>query len=34
MIGTKLFVDANILIYLLNDDVEITQILEGKQLVI
>jgi len=34
MIGNKLFVDTNILIYLLNGDKEITQILEGKQLVI
>ncbi|WP_456461783.1 type II toxin-antitoxin system VapC family toxin [Reichenbachiella sp.] len=34
MIGNKLFVDTNILIYLLNGDQEITQILEGKQLVI
>ncbi|MFY0627615.1 MAG: type II toxin-antitoxin system VapC family toxin [Reichenbachiella sp.] len=34
MIGNKLFVDTNILIYLLNGDEEITQILDGKQLVI
>jgi len=34
MIGNKLFVDTNILIYLLNGDSEITQILDGKQLVI
>ncbi|WP_109830628.1 type II toxin-antitoxin system VapC family toxin [Reichenbachiella versicolor] len=34
MIGNKLFVDTNILIYLLNGDPEITQILDGKQLVI
>ncbi|MEQ8583387.1 MAG: type II toxin-antitoxin system VapC family toxin [Marinoscillum sp.] len=34
MIGNKLFVDTNILIYLLNGDQEVTQILEGKQLAI
>ena len=34
MIGNKLFVDTNILIYLLNGDREVTQILEGKQLAI
>lgn len=34
MNGNKLFVDTNILIYLLNGDSEITQILDGKQLVI
>uniref|UniRef100_UPI00404988B6 type II toxin-antitoxin system VapC family toxin n=1 Tax=Fulvivirga sp. TaxID=1931237 RepID=UPI00404988B6 len=34
MNGNKLFVDTNILIYLLNGDSEISQILDGKQLVI
>ena len=34
MIGNKLFVDTNILVYLLNGDPEVTQILDGKQLVI
>ena len=34
MIGNKLFVDTNILFYLLNGDPEITQIPEGKQLVV
>ncbi len=34
MNGNKLFVDTNIIIYLLNGDIEIAQILDGKELVI
>ena len=34
MSGNKLFVDTNILIYLLNGDSDITKILDGKELVI
>ncbi|MDW3209551.1 MAG: type II toxin-antitoxin system VapC family toxin [Reichenbachiella sp.] len=34
MNGNRLFVDTNILIYLLNGDPEVTQILDGKQLAI
>lgn len=34
MNGNRLFVDTNILIYLLNGDLEVTQILDGKQLAI
>ena len=34
MSGNKLFVDTNILIFLLNGDPDITKILDGKELVI
>ena len=34
MSGSKIFVDTNILIYLLQGDHELTQILNGKELVI
>ena len=34
MSGNKLFVDTNILIYLLNGDPDISKILDGKELVI
>jgi len=34
MNGNKLFVDTNILIYLLNGDPDITKILDGKELVL
>ena len=34
MSGNKLFVDTNILIYLLNGDSDISKILDGKELVI
>ena len=34
MNGTRLFVDTNILIYLLNGDTDISKILEGKTLII
>ncbi len=34
MSGNKIFVDTNILIYLLNGDSDISKILDGKDLVI
>jgi predicted nucleic acid-binding protein len=34
MSGNKLFVDTNILIFLLNGDPDITKILDGKELII
>jgi len=34
MSGDKLFVDTNILIYLLNGDKEIAEILDGKEIII
>ena len=34
MTGNKIFVDTNILIYLLNGDLDIAKILDGKDIVI